>query len=38
MQFPVSKHCDCFQYGVHIMDFQWNGGLVYSSCIADNLQ
>ena len=25
-------------YGVHVMDCQLNSGLVYSSCIADNLQ
>ena len=28
MQFPVSKHCDCFQHGVRVMDCSWNGGLL----------
>ena len=38
MKFPVNKHCDCFQYGVRIMNGQWNGALVYSSYITDNSQ
>ena len=33
----MSKHCDCFQYGVRVVDCQWNGGPVYSSCIARQL-
>ena len=30
MQFPVSKHCACFQYGVRFMDCWWNDGLVWT--------